>query len=238
MHAHHEMILERMRVSEKSFKVLDLGCGVGSSLQYLKGRTSEHVDFTGVSISPAQIELARQKLLSASEQSRTAFVCASFQQLPKELRDFDLAFAIESFIHSPDAEVFFQQVSNCLRPGGLLIVFDDFLIREAVTKREKRVLNEFHSGWKANNLDRIVHLSNLADVSGLSLTEDVDLTRYLKLGRPRDKAIAMLAPFLRVLPFSNQYTTFLLGGNARQEGFQRGLLGYRMVVFCRKQYGN
>ena len=235
MHAHHAMILERMRVSEKPFKVLDLGCGVGSSLIYLKGRTSENVDFTGISISPAQIDLARQKLISASEQHRTTFVCASFQQLPEELRDFNLAFAIESFIHSPDAEVFFQQVSKCLMPGGVLIIFDDFLIREAVTKKEMRVLNEFHSGWKANNLNQIGHLSNLAGVSGLSLTEDVDLTRYLKLRRPRDKAIAMIAPFLRILPFSNQYATFLLGGNARQAGFSRGLLKYRMLAFGKRK---
>jgi ubiquinone/menaquinone biosynthesis C-methylase UbiE len=231
MHAQHAMILKRLGTGEIASKVLDLGCGIGSSLRYLRAQTPDHVRFTGISISPGQIDLARQHQITPEDQERITFVCASFQQLPVDLIDIDLAFAIESFIHSPDAKVFYQQISKCLKPGGKLIIFDDFLNRQVVTKGENRVLNEFHSGWKANNLHQIAHFSKLANASGLSLSEDIDLTPYLRLGRPRDKAIGVLASFLRILPVRNHYMTFLLGGNARQEGFQQGLLTYRMMVF-------
>ena len=234
MHAQHRMVLDRMGAAEEPYKVLDLGCGVGSSLQYLRQHSPENVEFAGISISPEQINLARQKQSTPANRERIEFVCASFQQLPEEIRDFDLAFALESFIHSPDPEVFFQQISHSLRPGGSLVIFDDFLRREPRTKKEKRILSEFHLGWKANNLHQTDHLSGLAAASGLELIEDIDLSRYLNLGRPRDKAIALLAPFLRIFPFRHQYFTFLLGGNARQEGFKRGVLSYRMMVFRRR----
>jgi len=175
--------------------------------------------------------MAQQNLTSGQYHDRIEFICASFQQLPQDLVDPDLAYAIESFIHSPDAEVFFQQISKCLKPGGLLMIFDDFLRRDARTKKEKRILQEFRTGWKANNLDKIDHLSNLANASNLELKEDINLTSYLRLGRLRDKVIAMTAPILRIIPIRHQYATFLLGGNARQQGFKEGLLDYRMLVF-------
>ena len=39
----------------------------------------------------------------------------------------DLAFAIESFVHSPDGPRFFRSAARALRPGGKLIICDDFL---------------------------------------------------------------------------------------------------------------
>lgn len=231
MHSQHALILGRMQPEKSLYKVLDLGCGVGSSIRHLHGLTSENVEFTGVSISPEQIEFAQNSMKSSGNGGRIAYVCASFQQLPGDFLDYDLAFAIESFIHSPDPKVFFQQVSNCLKPGGLLIIFDDFLHGTVISKNDKRVLHEFHTGWKANNLHPIKYLNSAAQSADLEIQEDMDLTPYLKLGRFRDKMIAAAAPVLRVLPFRNQYTTFLIGGNARQQGFKRGLLGYRMLVF-------
>jgi len=231
MHTQHSMVLDKMRAQENPYHVLDLGCGVGSSLQYLARQSPRNIHFTGISISPGQIELAQQNLLSTPDHDRIDLICASFQKLPSQLKEIDLAYALESFIHSPDAEVFFQQISNCLNPGGLLLIFDDFLHRDARTKNEKRILREFRIGWKANNLLQVDHLIKLAKTAGLGLKEDIDLKSYLKLGRPRDKAIAVIAYLLRVIPIKHQYTSFLLGGNARQQGFKSGLLDYRMLVF-------
>jgi len=231
MHAQHAMILDRIQEGESPYHVLDLGCGVGSSLHYLIKQTPRNIDFTGISISPGQIKLAQQNLLSDKHEDRIEFICASFQQLPVDLVGIDLAFALESFIHSPDAEVFFQQISRYLKPGGLLLIFDDFLRRDASTKYEKRVLQEFRTGWKAVNLHQVDHFSNLANASNLELTDDINLTSYLKLGRLRDMVIAITAPFLRIMPIRHYYANFLLGGNARQQGFKEGLLEYRMLVF-------
>jgi len=234
MHAQHRMILERMRVADDPYHVLDLGCGIGSSILYLMGQTPQNVHFTGITISPDQVYLANKNVTTTAARDRIRFICGSFQQIPQSLPKFDLAYGIESFIHSPDVTVFFQQVSRNLKTGGILIIFDDILRRDAITKQEKRVLREFRTGWKANNLHQIDRLTKLANGEQLSLDENVDLSPYLKLGRPRDKVIAAAAPFLRIMPVLNSYATFLLGGNARQLGFKAGLLGYRIIVFSKR----
>ena len=41
------------------------------------------------------------------------------------LAGFDLAFAIESFVHADPAAAFFAQAAHALRPGGALVVIDD-----------------------------------------------------------------------------------------------------------------
>ena len=237
MHAQHNMILNLMSVNKSQYNVLDLGCGVGSSLMYLAKQSPSNVEFKGISISRAQIEFAMRNLNSTIHKNRIEFVCASYQQMPTELKCIDLAYAIESFIHSPDVNVFFQQVSSSLKPGGQLVIFDDFLSRNARTGRGKRALREFHHGWKANNLHQASDLVGLAHKAHLQLQQDVDLTSYLKLGRPRDKIIAIVASILRIVPTRNQYTTFLLGGNARQQGFKLGILNYRMLVFKKMEVG-
>jgi cyclopropane fatty-acyl-phospholipid synthase-like methyltransferase len=230
MHGQHAMILDRIDVKNVPYHVVDLGCGVGGSMRYLSSHSSANADYTGISISPWQIEQAQQ-IHAQSERMR--FVCASFQDIPVELSNLDFAYSIEGFIHSPDAGIFFQQVSRCLKPGGQLLLFDDFLNREAESQSDNRVLKEFHDGWKANSLLSVEAISALASTSGLSLVEDLDLSQYLRLDRPRDYAIAAIAPILRIIRLRHQYAIFLLGGNARQQGFSKRLLSYRMLAFTK-----
>ncbi len=232
MHAHHHMIVNALGDTHNSVThILDLGCGVGSSVAFLANNTSKHVHFTGISISSEQIDQAQKITASSANSDRISFQCASFQDLPIEISNIDLAYSIEGFIHSPDASVFFQQVGNALKPGGKLILFDDFLLRAATTKKEERILGDFRSGWKANSIYTVTQLDNISREAGFVFVNDDDVTGFLRLNRPRDKAIAVLSSLLRHVPSLGIYQRFLLGGNARQQGFKHGLLSYRMLVF-------
>ena len=57
-----------------------------------------------------------------------------------------------------------------------------------------------------------------------------DLTGYLRLNRPRDRWIRLIAPVARLLAPVSRYCTFLVGGNARQSAYQQGLLQYMQLV--------
>ena len=57
--------------------------------------------------------------------ARCGSMTADFTALPDDLAGFDLAFAIESFVHADPAAAFFREAARVLRPGGALVVIDD-----------------------------------------------------------------------------------------------------------------
>src|SRR5688572_20929691 len=123
------LIVERLRGLDTGnglpLRVADLGCGVCASLCYIAQQLP--VAGTGVTISPAQVELARQRISAQGLASQVRCVQGDFCNLPAGLGPIDLAFGIESFIHAPDGAAFFQQAARLIRPGGLLMVCDDLL---------------------------------------------------------------------------------------------------------------
>ncbi len=142
VHHAHALVLAELGPDER--KVLDLGCGVGAAASYLADRLP--LEVVGVSISPAQIRLAERYAARAGQRPGTVrFTEADFTELPKDLADVDLAFAIESFVHADPAAAFFREAARVLRPGGALVVLDDVRTGDPADPR----LADFQAGWHA-----------------------------------------------------------------------------------------
>lgn len=81
---------------------------------------------TGVDISEAQIELARQKAVDAALQVR--FVAADIYILPDDLQSstFDLVYTGGgAIVWLPDLELWGRAIARALKPGGLFILFEE-----------------------------------------------------------------------------------------------------------------
>src|SRR5262249_20990496 len=135
----------------------------------------------------------------------------------------------------PDAEGFFASVAARLRGGGRLVVCDDFLARSPHGWREQRWLDLIRNGWMANSLVTIAEATALAARHGLTLVRDEDLTAYLELRRPRDRAIAALLmvgwPLHRL---NHPLWRSWLGGDALQRALLARLVEFRFAVFERR----
>src|SRR3954449_10447223 len=135
----HALVLDQLAPDDR--RVLDLGCGVGAAALYLARRRA--VEVVGVSISPAQVRLAdRFAARGGPLQGAVRFTQADFTALPGDLTGFDLAFAIESFVHADRAAGFFDQAARALRPGGALVVIDDIRVGD----RDGPALDDFRAG--------------------------------------------------------------------------------------------
>jgi len=236
--------------------VLDLGCGVGGTMFELAVRFPG-ARMHGVTISQAQQELAGAWAHRLGVDDRCAFHVGDFHDLrlrvplgagsspggtaagPGELNDdttlrASAVIAVESFAHATDPSAFFRTAARHLDAGGRLFVVDDFLaIRRAeLTASDAARVDRFEEGWRLGTLLTADEARETARAAGLIPTGEVDLTHLIRLGRPRDHLISVVAPVLARLGLvSVPFCGNMIGGNALQDGLRRGVLSYRMLTF-------
>ena len=208
--------------------VVDLGCGVGASLCYLAERLP--IRGTGVTLSPAQAVMAGQFIAEAGLSERVECFEGDYTNLPPAIEPADLAYAIESFVHGPAPERFFEQSHRVLKPGGRLVICDDIRAGESLPLAE-RTVEEFTRGWHINTLLTRDDMIAMARSAGFDHESSVDLTPMLDLGRPRDRAIAVSVALLKWLPYAGDRYDYVIGGDALQTCLTKGWIRYELNVF-------
>jgi SAM-dependent methyltransferase len=213
--------------SADSPHVVDLGCGVGGSLCYLATRLP--IRGTGITLSPVQARRAADRLAATGLSDRVVCIRGDYLDLPPDLPPADLAFAIESFVHTTDPVRFFDECSRLVRPD-VLVICDDFRKLAGESAAEDTIA-EFCRGWQVNALLNVARLRALAHAAGFEHEQTLDLSPYLRLHRMRDRLIDVL---LRLLPMAPAWLGPLRGGRALQTCLERGWVGYDFVVFRRR----
>ncbi|MCF7915014.1 MAG: class I SAM-dependent methyltransferase [Spirochaetaceae bacterium] len=235
----NSMIVDSVR-SSGAKHLLDIGCGVGGSMLYIAGKTPARL--SGVTISPRQAETGRQLFNSSDCSERCSIIAGDFTdpqmraQLPVP---FDTAYAIESFLHMPSAELFFKQAARVLKHGGDLFICDDVLASNISEKLSAgaglcpgirvRLLRRFKRGWQVGSLYAPADLESLAESWGFRLKRQTDLTDYLELNRPRDLLIRWIVMLIGWVPWRSPFMQNLLGGDALQKLLLHGDLRYMLV---------
>lgn len=115
-----EVLLDMARLRDGQ-SVLDVGCGLGASLEAVNERLAG-MRLAGVNIDPRQLALCRQieprggNLLEWHE----ADACA----LPFAGASFDRILCIEAMFHFASRRAFFAEAVRVLKPGGVLVASD------------------------------------------------------------------------------------------------------------------
>jgi SAM-dependent methyltransferase len=213
--------------------VVDLGCGVGATLCRIAERLPD-MRGTGITLSPLQAQIAADRVRAAGLADRVMCIEADYASLPAGLAAADLAYAIESFVHGPSPERFFAECARLIRPGGLLVIVDDFR-RPNAGAEPSRAIERFCRGWHINTLVDRGDLRALARGAGFEHEATTDLTPLLEIGRLRDRAIAVVAAVFGGLGIASGRFGYLVGGSALQQCLARGWIGYDFTVFRRRR---
>ncbi len=239
----NELILQVINASPKKahLNIIDLGCGVGSSLFYLAQKLPLTNTFYGVSISATQINIAKNEVNKhyPKEDKQFHFLEADFTKLPTTLPKFDLAFSIEAFAHAPIAKDYFQQVAKSLKKGGKLVLIDDFINDEIdfnqLNLKAKKAITDFKYGWMVESLLTHKELSKIAATFDLKIIEEEDLTPYMHNNTLKHQWIRFLVNSFRwvydLSPRKSAYFRSWIGGKGKQYCLAKGIVKYRKVVF-------
>ena len=164
-------------------RVLDVGCGIGGSARILARDYGFEV--LGISISPGQIQRARELTPNALGHCRFAVMDALALELPdgNESEGFDAVWSVEAGPHMPDKQRYADELLRVLRPGGLLAVAD-WNRRDpadgAMNRQERWVMRQLLDQWAHPEFASIRSLKQNLDQSpwgrGMSV-ETGDWTR-------------------------------------------------------------
>jgi hypothetical protein len=142
-----------------------------------------------------------------------------------------LLYAIESFIHGPDAGEFFAATGQAAKEGDTLLICDDFLSENAPDGN--RWISEYQTGWHVSSLVTLEGLTRLAEESGWTVEGTQDLSAHVEIDRTRDRLIRLVTGLLRPIRPHSPFWDNLFGGNALQVCLKRGLLRYLVVTLRR-----
>ena len=115
-------------------RVLDLGCGYGSTARYLAANFGCAV--TGANISEKELELARSRAAEAGLDDRLSFEYGDFHHLAYADESYDVVWSQEAFLHAVDKNAVLSECRRVVRPGGSL-VFTDILVRRSTPEADR-----------------------------------------------------------------------------------------------------
>ncbi len=144
----NEVMMEAANIKVTD-KVLDAGCGIGGSSLFMAAVLGCRV--TGISLSPEQVEQARNYAIIKELNNLVDFNVMDYCHTDFPDQNFDVIWGCESVCYAPDKAAFIKEAYRLLRPGGRLVIADGFV--NEIKNNDHPVIRKWLDGWQVNYLE-------------------------------------------------------------------------------------
>lgn len=113
----------RERGIEQPYRILDVGCGTGSSVIDLKRAFGRRCDVEGLDVVQLQVEVGNETIKQQGINATLHWYDGG--QFPFSDGVFDAIYTSDVLGHVPDARAWLAEIARVLRPGGTLAMFTE-----------------------------------------------------------------------------------------------------------------
>lgn len=154
-------------------KIIDLGAGYGGAARYLTKRFGCQVHC--INLSETQNQRNREITARQGLSDKIRVTDGSFENLPDEDGEYDVAWSQDSFLHSGERARVMDEINRVLRPGGKVIFTDPMQADDCPDGVLQPVLDRIH----LDSLGSVEFYREQAKRLGWQETEFIDLTEQL-----------------------------------------------------------
>jgi sarcosine/dimethylglycine N-methyltransferase len=115
-------------------RVIDLGCGYGSTARYIASKYGCTV--IGQTISNEELKIARKRAENSGARHLLTFEWGDFHNVEYPDGSFDVVWSQEAFLHGADKNQILSECYRVLKPGGTFI-FSDILVRQDTPEADR-----------------------------------------------------------------------------------------------------
>ncbi|MEV7966136.1 methyltransferase domain-containing protein [Sphaerisporangium sp. NPDC088356] len=170
-----DLLIEKSGLGQGG-RVLDVGCGIGTSTFRLAESTPAEI--VGISNNQSQIDEANRRARARGLDHRVSFENADVLALPYADGSFDVVWVFEALMHM-DRVPTLREIRRVLRPGGRVVVTD--LLQHGPLSEDARRTVETHMEEMLSGslLEQEAYRALVAE-SGLEVVELTDISEHTK----------------------------------------------------------
>lgn len=209
-------------------RVLDIGCGLGGSSLFLAREFGATVK--GISLSPKQIEAAREEAQRRHLEGFAKFEVQDANNLHQDAGTYDVIWVVECSEHLLDKPKFIANCARHLASGGRLAICA-WLAGENLTAAQKKLVAAVRTGMLCPSFGTLADYQRWMERAGLSVVSADDITAQVSrtwslckpvLGFPLVKTM-LAAGSKKLRAFADSF-------EALDEAYRTGAMQYGMFV--------
>ena len=226
----HDLLAKELEI-KKSDIILDAGCGQGIVSTYLVKKYGCKI--IGITIVPFEIGKSERLAEKLGVSFNAEYHLMDYSSTNFEGNKFDAVYAVESFVHSPDADDTLEEFFRILKPGGKLIIFDYTISNDnEFTDYEKKMFGIIAERTAMGSIKDMRHES-FADLLKKAGFESITKKDISKNVLPSIKKLNKLAKFPYVFVNLFKLQKYFINVTAAIEVYKlakKGLFKYNIIT--------
>ncbi|MEK7447325.1 MAG: class I SAM-dependent methyltransferase [Patescibacteria group bacterium] len=162
---------------KKSDTVLDAGCGIGGSAIWIAENYGAKI--TGITIVEDHVKLAEKYAKGRGVSNLVKIELKDFCDTRLPSGSFNKIYGIESICYAIDKYDFLKEAHRLLKKGGKLAVCDGYMVKDELTEKETKYVQNTYNGWVLDNFSSYEDFNNNLKKLGYHNIEFIDVTKKI-----------------------------------------------------------
>jgi len=208
--------------------VLDAGCGVGGTAQFVAEKTGARVE--GITLSPVQLKIATDRTVGLLTSGRLRFSQQDYSCTTFADGAFTKVVAIESVCHADDKLRFLVEAYRTMKPGGKIAIIDFFSTFDVADAVSRKLYAGLLDGWVMPNLATYETFTKMMSKVGFVEIYFKDMLQHVWPSIEKIDRLSLLAYPLNVVKVALGLKRKNAAARYQKKLFRRGIITYGVVV--------